>query len=535
MALLIAEGERVFSPTSTFLVGDTTKGAQYSSITAAIQAALETSPSESNRVIIYVSPGEYNEDVFLPDFVYLVGIGAGALLTGDNTLNGIILDVGQCSWVERITIAPTLANKSVGLIIRDAASAIGRKIVNPVIGTLIVSGNNNETQETFTFTGESSTDAVVELINNSAANIRAYNRYGKVALIAKDKLVIYSDGTANAALGFPTTTTRYQRAYESTTYINNVSIIGIGEYTQVQNQKQLLHGIEFEERKYFGCIVNGLSVMGSNGQTTGRGVVIKRGTPLLSSLVCVAHSNGIGIELSDDFSFTDTHTQVAICSAAFAGNGVDVHGESGTKVLGVLFTSPLNSTGSFSFEPWGNLDGFASPSTWNLGNVPASTAIKSLSQYARGIFVTASQMYGASDNTISDFLVKAFADNASSTATFITKHVQTSSGEARSSISVKVTYTLSQNGGTGDVVRISLRLARFSNLNSPGDEVIITQDVDVSSKTTGTRYDIEFSTPSSDAIPLPGEILLVKISREGDHANDTYTGTLYVWGAECSI
>ena len=377
MADTVGYGRRGFLPTNTFLVGKN-PGAPFTTITAALVKAALVATS-SSRAIISISPGQYDENIVVPKYTSLIGISAGVQITGDGISGGFIVEMGQGSSIENVTIAPVDADKDVGLMIQDATLQEGDEILASVNGTLIVNGKTGigGDDETFTFTGESTTDACVALINATAVNVFAYNRYGKLAVISQlDELTIYGAGTANADLGYGVSDVLEARSSEPTVYISDVSIIGLGGYSSLSGTKTYTVGLEAEDRGYGSLILNGISITGSDNAATGRGMIVRRGIPIAANIMVTGILNGgTGVWAEDDG--VTVAANLVIGSGVLIGNSTDIDGQSGAKVLIITTNKDLTiGSSGFTFEPSSYVGSLAQFDSWPYEGDGLDTAIQ---------------------------------------------------------------------------------------------------------------------------------------------------------------
>lgn len=542
---LTIKGPQAFEPNETFLVGSL-EGAQYPTINDALTVAASSPRTEDNRAIIYVSPGKYTEDVFLPDFIYLVGVASGVHIAGSNDSTMPMVDIAQGVALEKITVAPTLVNKPCGIAIRDATMLVGGVIGSPINGTLIVSGNDAETQETFTFTGEATTAAVVALINATAINVQAINRFGKVAIMSnEDKLKIFDTGTANAALGFLTTTQTKSRANMPTVYITDVSVIGQSTFAAVTDQKDITTGVLAEDRILGSIIANGLSISGADETASGIGLNVKRGSTILSNVIISGVGDGgSGIKLEDDPN-TAGLTQVIIGTAILTGNGTDIVVESNTKALIMYVGSGMTFSGAGELFASGGTEGINTDSSWFLGvdGTPMIDSMVSLVEYARKTTISADELFSPATVGAADVeyglqqRVKEFATGVDREVTGKRKHPSTPTGQAATSVKLKITLTIDVSGAGSDVVRLVAEVASVpvgSDMAAPPVETV-TIDEDVSSIVADKEFEVEFEFTSTDAVPQPGETSLIKVRRNGAHGNDTYGNKLHLWEWEWEV
>ena len=545
MGDIVGYGRRGFLPTNTFLVGKN-PGAPFTTITAALVKAALVATS-SARAIISISPGQYDENIIVPKYTSLIGISAGVQVTGDDISGGFIVEMGQGSSIENVTIAPVDADKDVGLMIRDATLQEGDEILASVNGTLIVNGKTGigGDDETFTFTGESTTDACVALVNATAVNVFAYNRYGKLAIISQlDELTIYGAGTANTDLGFGVSDVLESRSSEPTVYISDVSIIGLGGYSALSGTKTYTVGLEAEDRGYGSLILNGVSITGADNTTTGRGLIIHRGTVMSANLMITGLLNGgIGIWMEDDN--VTTTGQLVIGSGIVTANSTDLDGQTGSQILAIIMNSALviGSSG-FTFIPSGYVGALAQPSSWPYEGDGLDTAIEGLTDSSRKLFIQAKDMYSPSSGGAADIeagtliqSIKEFVTAADKKVTFSRKHITSSNTKVKASATLIVSCSISVNGGGSDAVRIStslLSVAIGANLEAAGAETLV-DDVDVSAISADDRFDVTFNFTNAGALADPGDLTEALILREGTHENDTYGGSLHVWGAEWEV
>src|SRR3990172_115340 len=285
----IGYGRQSFTPSLTFTVG-VGLGAAFPTIASALVAA-EVVATNENRAIVYLSPGVYPENINIPDFVSIIGVGAGAFIVGSVTAGGIMVEVGQGCTFENTTIVPQLANHDIALLHRDPASFCSATddYSAGINGTLVVDANGGG-DETFTFTGEATVGAIVALINATAIRLFATSRLGKLLLLADGgsngsvSMVIRATGTANAALGFSVIETTHTRSSESRLYMSTISIIGIGILSGLSGGFGYTHGFVNEDSAYVNTMINALSITGADGTDAGRGVVNRRGTIAASTM-----------------------------------------------------------------------------------------------------------------------------------------------------------------------------------------------------------------------------------------------------------
>src|SRR3990172_6504067 len=89
----IGYGRQSFTPSLTFTVGVGLEAA-FPTIASALVAA-EVVATNENRAIVYLSPGVYPENINIPDFVSIIGVGAGAFIVGSVTAGGSIGEGGR--------------------------------------------------------------------------------------------------------------------------------------------------------------------------------------------------------------------------------------------------------------------------------------------------------------------------------------------------------------------------------------------------------------------------------------------------------
>jgi hypothetical protein len=538
-------GRRGFLPTKTFLVGKDT-GAPFATISEALTEAGKVATS-AERAIVCVSPGQYDEDIVLPDFVSLIGMSAGVHIAGSGSADGFIVEVKQGVSIEDVTVVPKNANKEVGLIIQDATLQQGDEIVSSINGTLIVNGKTGigGDDETFTFTGESTTDGVVALINATAVNVYAYNRYGKLAIISKlDQLIIRSTGTANADLGYSTSEVTKTRSNEPTVYLSGVSIIGDGGYSQLSGGQTYDVGLELEDKGYGSVIINGVSITGSNDGATGVGLIVRRGTVIGNNLIVSGMVNGgLGVWLEKDNKTTPGN--LLLGTVILIGNTTDFDGETGTTTMAMLVNSSVIAGSSgFTYTPTAHIAAMAKVSGWPYSGTGVDGVIEGLTDSSRKLFIPAEDMYspsadGAADVEVGTLLqkVKSFVTAADKKVTFKRKHVDSSETEKKSSATLRLVCSISADGAGSDTVRIStslLSVAIAADLSAAGAETLV-DDVDVSSISADDRFDVTFDFTNAGVRADPNDITLGLILREGTHGNDTYGGSLYIWGAEWEV
>jgi hypothetical protein len=134
-------------------------------------------------------------------------------------------------------------------------------------------------------------------------------------------------------------------------------------------------------------------------------------------------------------------------------------------------------------------------------------------------------------------IVKEFVTAADKKITLKRKHVETTKTEVKSSAELRLICSISIDGSGSDVVRILasvLSVALGASLTAAAAESL-SDDVDVSAITADNRFDVVFSFTNAGALPDPKDISGIQVLREGTHGNDTYGGSLYIWGAEWEV
>ena len=265
---------------------------------------IDQAPALGNEYLLLLYPQAFNEDIPLRDFVSYKGVATVTRIRGNDTVGTTIVELGQGGILSDVTIDP-LVDKAVGVAIPDCTMIQGIEINSIVSGTLIVNGVNTDplNDETFTFTTESTTDDVVTTILATTVNVYAYNRLGKLAIISKgsDSLIVYSIGTANAALGFSiSSNTVKTRGTNPIRYMSSVSILGKGVFSVNLSPNKLDTGLLCEDAKW--CLIAlGLSVSGANNEATGKGIVMKRGFALFGTVtVTLVIGGGTGMWFESD-------------------------------------------------------------------------------------------------------------------------------------------------------------------------------------------------------------------------------------------
>jgi len=82
-----------FSDLANVLFVSAKGNTDYKTITDAINDAIKLNPSNRNRVLINVGPGNYQENIEVPNFVYITGAGDATILSPLNiTLPVVILN-----------------------------------------------------------------------------------------------------------------------------------------------------------------------------------------------------------------------------------------------------------------------------------------------------------------------------------------------------------------------------------------------------------------------------------------------------------
>lgn len=73
-----------FRDISNVIIVAANGGAEFTTITSALQEAENRNPSETNKISIFVSNGTYTENIILPEYVDLIGAGIGSILTPED-------------------------------------------------------------------------------------------------------------------------------------------------------------------------------------------------------------------------------------------------------------------------------------------------------------------------------------------------------------------------------------------------------------------------------------------------------------------
>lgn len=548
---VLASGRKSFTPSTTYLVGKDV-GAPFPTITGALQiAALIATPTI--RPVVYVSPGVYDEDLVVPDFVSLCGIAAGVQVRGSNSAGGVIIDIGQGISFEKITVSPRQQDKDVGVRVRDATMILTGVIPGGpgVVGTLVLNGKTGAggDDETFIFAGEATPAAVVAVVNATAVNVFAYVRdITKVAIISiyntaswPGQLIVYGTGTANTALGFGAVDIIQTRAAEATIYMTNISVIGKGGISGLSGGKKITYCIELEERTYGSVVFSVVSLMGSTGDATGRGMVINRGSILLASLVVTGNTAGLGIEFK--YNAATGNTQALLGVVEMVDNALDIDGPANTKVMALVHNDGLTVGASgVVYVPSQSLDTLAGKAAWLFSNYASfKDVMETVFDYTRRTFIHASEAHipAAAGATLVDRGaipqgVLEYDTAADETATFIRKHLYNNATTAQASLKVRLICSVSDNGGVLDVVRVvvnALAVGATEDLTAAAAQSIAS-NVDVSAWVADEMHVLEFTINAAGALPANDEVLLLGVTRDGAGSADNYAHEFHVWGIE---
>lgn len=301
-------------------------------------------PSNSNRFVVQLMPGNYAEDIPRNDFISFNGLATGVAITGSCTPDNIMVDLGQGLTFSNITVKPTCASKWAGIDIEDGTEIKGDIIGSPIAGVLHISGassggTSHTNDEDVTFTGENTTNAVVAKINGSCVKVLASNRNGRLALISTlGDLTVWA-GTINASLGLPVGQTTRTRAADYTVHLETVSVISLYSTTGLGLQP-LTNGIIIENTPLAGSILENISVTGGDGGATSRGISLLGITSVLMSQIIVSSFlwNGTGI-------WCDTRTAAYISDAVFIFNTTDIDGDAGCQISHLSTSTIVQGSG----------------------------------------------------------------------------------------------------------------------------------------------------------------------------------------------
>lgn len=93
-----------------YLVGPVGSGAPYSSIQAAINAALADGASITDQKNVFVLPGIYVENIFLAGYVHVIGFGSDGRVQGNILQGSATANSGGTTLITNMAINPTVGN-----------------------------------------------------------------------------------------------------------------------------------------------------------------------------------------------------------------------------------------------------------------------------------------------------------------------------------------------------------------------------------------------------------------------------------------
>lgn len=301
---------RVFYVGSPAPTGIQNAFSSYSSLRSFWSDNPTEAPSASNPVTVYFLPGQYNEQIILPDFTRAQGLGRVIIGGSDSPSASSIIELGMGCELWGVNVTPALRNTSMGIHVRDATTIITPNLqpYNVDGRTLILNGGEDDIVITFSGNNLSASAVADQIMTTVAGNhILAYAANNRVYISSLDyslsthKMIVRSSGTANGIFGFSTTQdTVKERVANSTVFISDCTIIGYSGFSSINNgHGWTLGGLVLFDSGEFTTLVKNVAIDGG-GEEAAYGVVHLAGAPLLTSCaISNVKNDGAAIFLYD--------------------------------------------------------------------------------------------------------------------------------------------------------------------------------------------------------------------------------------------